>query len=48
MLREQFPNTVPLNNMLVAGLVEHIPSLPGAPSFQQYHALKQELAEAVA
>ena len=30
MLREQFPNTLPLNNMLVAGLVEHNYPLSGA------------------
>lgn len=39
-------DTVPINNLLLADLVKHIPAPPGAPSFQQFYELNQRLLEA--
>jgi hypothetical protein len=40
-------NTVPINNLLLANLVKHIPAPPGVPGSQQFYEINQPLLDAV-
>jgi len=40
-------NTVPINSLLVAGIVENIPAPPDSPYSQQFYEINQELLDAV-
>jgi hypothetical protein len=40
-------NTVPINKLLLADLVKHIPAPPDEPNCQQFYEINQRLSDAV-